>query len=188
MTCGPGLNGAGVSFPRRSSQIYYSYAGLGNINNVLNEVKDPVRTLKSVGPLALLTACIMYVLVNVAYFAVVPIEDIKESGELIAALFFQRVFGTGLWECLFAVGYCRVGRWKCHGGDVQLGELPKRMGFRATPLLTLLLQARLNQEVARQGFLPYAEFIGIFTAIQRSLGRLDCALRALAARDRLTSV
>ena len=76
-------------------KIYYSYAGLGNINNVLNEIKNPVRTLKSVGPVALLTACIMYVLVNVAYFAVVPMEDIKESGELIAALFFERVFGPG---------------------------------------------------------------------------------------------
>ena len=76
-------------------KIYYSYAGLGNINNVLNEVKNPVRTLKTVGPAALLTACVMYVLVNVAYFTVVPIEDIKESGELIAALFFERVFGPG---------------------------------------------------------------------------------------------
>ena len=76
-------------------KIYYSYAGLGNINNVLNEIKDPVRTLKSVGPMALLTACTMYVLVNVAYFAVVPVEDIKQSGELIAALFFERVFGPG---------------------------------------------------------------------------------------------
>ena len=76
-------------------KIYYSYAGLGNINNVLNEIKDPVKTLKTVGPVALLTACIMYVLVNVAYFAVVPIEDIKQSGELIAALFFERVFGPG---------------------------------------------------------------------------------------------
>ena len=76
-------------------KISYSYAGLGNINNVLNEVKNPVRTLKTVGPLALMTACVMYLLVNVAYFTVVPIDDIKQSGELIAALFFERVFGSG---------------------------------------------------------------------------------------------
>lgn len=76
-------------------KVSYSYAGLGNINNVLNEVKDPVRTLKSVAPAALLTACILYLLMNVAYFAVVPLDDIKESGELIAALFCERVFGAG---------------------------------------------------------------------------------------------
>lgn len=74
-------------------KVFYSYAGLGNLNNVLNEVKDPVRTLKSVGPAALLTTCLLYLLVNVAYFVVVPLDDIKSSGELIAALFFDRVFG-----------------------------------------------------------------------------------------------
>jgi amino acid transporter len=76
-------------------KISYSYAGLANINNVLNEVKNPVRTLKTVGPAALLTACVMYVLVNLAYLAVVPVEEIKRGGELVAALFFQRVFGSG---------------------------------------------------------------------------------------------
>ena len=76
-------------------KISYSYAGLNNVNNVLNEVKDPIRTIKSVGPTALLTACIMYVLVNLAYLAVVPLEEVKQSSELIAALFFERVFGTG---------------------------------------------------------------------------------------------
>lgn len=81
-------------------KIYYSYAGLDNVNNVLNEVKNPVRTLKTVGTAALLTACVMYVLVNVAYLAVVPIEDFKQSGELIAALFFQRLFGPGFGNVL----------------------------------------------------------------------------------------
>jgi amino acid transporter len=74
-------------------KVSYSYAGLGNVNNVLNEVKDPVRTLKTVGPAALFTAMTLYVLVNFAYFSVVPLEEVKESGELIAALFFERVFG-----------------------------------------------------------------------------------------------
>ena len=76
-------------------KIFYSYAGLSNVNNVLNEVKNPVRTLKSVGPTALLTACLMYVLINIAYLSVVPIEEVKRSRELIAALFFERVFGPG---------------------------------------------------------------------------------------------
>jgi len=77
-------------------KVSYSYAGLENVNNVLNEVKDPVRTLKTVGPAGLLTACLLYLLVNFAYFVVVPLEQIKESGELIAALFFEHVFGKNL--------------------------------------------------------------------------------------------
>lgn len=74
-------------------KVFYSYAGLQNVNNVLNEVRDPVKTLKSAAPTALFTACLLYFLVNVAYFLIVPLDEIKQSGELIAALFFQRLLG-----------------------------------------------------------------------------------------------
>lgn len=84
-------------------KIFYSYAGLHNVNNVLNEVKNPVKTLKSAASTALLTSCILYVLVNIAYFLVVPIDDIKNSGELIAALFFERVFGTHVGRVLLPI-------------------------------------------------------------------------------------
>jgi len=36
-------------------KVSYSYIGLFNVNNVLNEVKDPVRTLKSAATTALVT-------------------------------------------------------------------------------------------------------------------------------------
>jgi amino acid transporter len=75
-------------------KVSYSYAGLSNVNNVLNEVKNPVKTLKSAATTALITSCFLYLLVNIAYFLVVPIEEIKHSGELVAALFFERVFGA----------------------------------------------------------------------------------------------
>lgn len=74
-------------------KVFYSYAGLENVNNVLNEVKNPVKTLKSAATAALITACILYLLVNVAYFLVVPLDEITNSGELIAALFFEKTFG-----------------------------------------------------------------------------------------------
>jgi len=133
-------------------KISYSYAGLSNVNNVLNEVKNPVRTLKSVGPLALLTACIMYVLVNVAYFAVVPIADIKESGELIAALFFERVFGAGF-------------------GNVFL-PLAIAVSAAGNVMVVTFSLARVNQEVARQGFLPYAHLLASSRPFNAPLGGL----------------
>lgn len=74
-------------------KVFYSYAGLDNVSNVLNEVRDPVRTLRSVTLTALVTSCALYMLVNVAYFLVVPLDDIRGSGELVAALFFERIFG-----------------------------------------------------------------------------------------------
>ena len=77
-------------------KVSYSFAGYDNVNNVLNEVKDPVRTLKTMAPTALLTVAVFYLMLNVAYFIVVPLEDINDSGELIAALFFDRIFGPSV--------------------------------------------------------------------------------------------
>jgi hypothetical protein len=81
-------------------KVFYSYAGLQNVNNVLNEVRNPVKTLRSAAPAALGTACLLYLLINLAYFLVVPLDEIKESGELVAALFFERVFGQALGRLL----------------------------------------------------------------------------------------
>jgi amino acid transporter len=81
-------------------KVFYSYAGLQNVNNVLNEVRDPVRTLRSAAPTALTTICLLYLLINVAYFLVIPLDEIKESGELVGALFFERVFGETLGKLL----------------------------------------------------------------------------------------
>jgi amino acid transporter len=50
--------------------------------------------LKKIAPIALVIVFILYVLANVAYFAAVPAAEIRESGELAAALFFEAVFGS----------------------------------------------------------------------------------------------
>ena len=77
-------------------KVSYSFAGYDNVNNVLNEVKNPVRTLKTMAPTALLTVALFYLMLNIAYFIVVPLEEINNSGELIAALFFERIFGASV--------------------------------------------------------------------------------------------
>lgn len=77
-------------------KVFYSFAGLENANNVLNEVRDPVRTLRSVSLTALATSALMYLLINLAYLFVVPVDVIKSSGELVGALFLERVFGHHL--------------------------------------------------------------------------------------------
>lgn len=75
----------------------------------MNEVRNPIRTLKSVSITALLTACVMYLLVNVAYFIVVPLDEIKNSRELIAALFFERCFGPTIGKTLLPLAVALSG-------------------------------------------------------------------------------
>jgi amino acid transporter len=72
-------------------KVLYSFAGLENVNNVMNEVKNPIRTIKTVGPATLFSTLILYLLINIAYLSVVPLNEIKQSRELIAALFFEKL-------------------------------------------------------------------------------------------------
>ena len=73
---------------------YRSFIGYSNVNYALSEVKNPVRTLKIAGPLALGSVSVVYMLVNIAYFAAVPKEDILTSGQTVAALYFRNMFGA----------------------------------------------------------------------------------------------
>lgn len=67
---------------------------------VLNEVKDPVRTVKIAGPFGLLICGILYVLANVAYYAAATPEEIANSGVTVAAYFMKKVFGTAAQRAL----------------------------------------------------------------------------------------
>ncbi|KFY24996.1 hypothetical protein V493_04896 [Pseudogymnoascus sp. VKM F-4281 (FW-2241)] len=133
-------------------KVSYSYSGLHNVNNVLNEVKDPVRTLKSVGPIALITACIFYLLVNIAYFAVIPLQEIKDSGELVAALFFDRLFGNSIGKTILPLAIA--------------------VSAAGNVMVTTFSAARVNQEIARQGFLPYASLFSSSRPFNTPLGGL----------------
>ncbi|KAI1804816.1 amino acid permease-domain-containing protein [Daldinia bambusicola] len=133
-------------------KVFYSYAGLSNLNNVMNEVKDPVRTLKSVSLTALVTACLLYLLANLAYFAVVPIEDIKQSGQLVAALFFERTFGPNIGK--------------------RFLPLAVALSAAGNVMVVTFSTARLNQEVARAGFLPFARYLSSSKPFNAPLGGL----------------
>ncbi|KAF1937514.1 hypothetical protein EJ02DRAFT_385542 [Clathrospora elynae] len=120
-------------------KVFYSFAGLSNVNN-------------SVSITALVTACLMYLLVNVAYFVVVPLDEVKNSGELIAALFFERCFGPTVGKTLLPLAVALSGV-----GNVMV--------------VTFAL-ARLNQEIARQGFLPYSKLLASSKPFNAPLGGL----------------
>lgn len=52
-------------------KVLNAYAGWSNVNYVLNEVRNPVRTLKIAGPLGLGICAVLYLLANVSYFSYV---------------------------------------------------------------------------------------------------------------------
>lgn len=74
-------------------KVLNAYAGWSNVNFVLNNVKNPVRTLKIAGPLGLGICAVLYLLANIAYFSAASKEQILKSGVTVASLFFGNVFG-----------------------------------------------------------------------------------------------
>ena len=61
-----------------------SFGGYTSINSVLSEVRDPVRTIKLAGPLAVASVAAVYFSINVSYFAVISKRDILESKQIVA--------------------------------------------------------------------------------------------------------
>ncbi|KAK0203145.1 high affinity methionine permease [Desarmillaria ectypa] len=117
--------------------VIWSFIGYSNVNYVLSEVKNPVRTLKIAGPLAILSVSVVYILVNIAYFAAVSKDDILTSGQTVAALYFRNMFGRKAEKALNVF--------------VALSALGNVMAV-------LFSQGRINQELGRIGVLPFSQF------------------------------
>ncbi|KAF5342619.1 hypothetical protein D9611_001581 [Ephemerocybe angulata] len=118
----------------------HAFIGWHNAFNVLGEVKgrDPVRTVRKASFLSLSATSVLFFFINVAYVAAVPAEEIRNSGQLVAVLFFQRVFGDSFSAKLFPL----LVALSCFGNIIAV----------------TVGQARVIREVARQGLLPYPTF------------------------------
>ena len=116
-------------------KILNSYTGWSNVNYVMNNVKNPVRTLSIAGPLGLGICAVLYMLANIAYFSAATKEEIESGGVTVAALFFGKVFGDNAERALAVFA-----------GLSALG----------TSFTMAFAQSRVNQELAKEGIpLPF---------------------------------
>lgn len=116
-------------------KVLYCFRGYGAANQVLGEVRDPARTLRVAAPLALSLVSAAYLAVNVAFFLVVDKDEFRAAGVAVAGVFFRKVFGTG------ALG----------ASVLPLFVVVSAAGNIAA---TSFAQARVNEELAREGVLP----------------------------------
>ncbi|KAH0830171.1 amino acid permease-domain-containing protein [Lanmaoa asiatica] len=116
-------------------KVLFAYDGWSNVNYVLNNVRNPVRTLKIAGPLGLGICAALYLLANIAYFSAATTAQIESSGVTVAALFFKNVFGTAAERALSVF--------------VALSAL-------GNVITVTFAAARVNQELAKEGLpLPF---------------------------------
>nr|OQO19725.1 hypothetical protein B0A51_13491 [Rachicladosporium sp. CCFEE 5018] len=132
-----GTTGSSYGVVTALYNVIWSYIGYSNANYALSETKNPVKTLKIAGPLALGTVAVLYMFVNIAYFAAVPKEEILSSGRILAASFFRNVFGERAERALSVF--------------VALSAF-------GNVLSVIFSQGRLVQELGREGILPFSRF------------------------------
>jgi amino acid transporter len=132
-----GTTGSAYGVVTALYNVIWSYIGYSNANYALSETKNPVRTLKIAAPLALGAISVLYMLVNIAYFAAVPKADIIAAKELVAATLFRNVFG-GTAERALSV-------------FVALSAF-------GNVLSVIFSQGRIVQELGREGILPFSRF------------------------------
>lgn len=119
-------------------KVIYCFRGYSTANQVLSDVRDPVRTLKIAAPVALTLVSVSYLALNVAFFLVVDKDDFRSAGVVAAGVFFRNVFGPAA------------------GSHVlPLFVIVSAAGNIAA---TSFAQARVNEELAKDGLLPFAGF------------------------------
>ncbi|SCU77932.1 LAME_0A02718g1_1 [Lachancea meyersii CBS 8951] len=117
--------------------VIWSFIGYSNVNYALGEVKNPVRTLKIAGPVSMVFLAIVYIFVNIAYFAAVPKDKLKSSKLILAADFFDIVFGGQAKKAASViVGLSAVGN----------------------VMSVIFSQGRIIQQLGREGVLPFSSF------------------------------
>ncbi|KAF2280644.1 high-affinity methionine permease-like protein [Westerdykella ornata] len=136
---GDGYGGGGAyAYCTALLRIIYSYKGWENANYVVSELKHPRKTLAIAAPLAVGGVTILYVLANVAYFAAIPKDQLANSEVIVAGVFFRNVFGE-------SAGASSLPAF------VALSNL-------GNVLAVSFAHARLNQELAKEGLLPWSRF------------------------------
>ncbi|KAK3367078.1 amino acid transporter-like protein [Lasiosphaeria ovina] len=118
-------------------KVIYCFRGYSTANQVLDDVRDPVRTLKIAAPVALSIVSLAYLAITVAFFLVVDKNDFKSAGIVVAGVFFRNVFGPGAPSHVILPLFIIISA----AGNIAA---------------TSFAQARVNEELAKDGLLPWS--------------------------------
>ncbi|WWC67390.1 uncharacterized protein I206_101298 [Kwoniella pini CBS 10737] len=132
-----GTRNNGYSLSNALVSIIFSYGGYTNSFNMANEIKNPIKTIKRTANTAVIFVAVLYLLTNIAYFAVLTKEEIKGSTEVTASLFWSKLFGD-----------------KAAKGLTILPVLSAASNI----LNSVVGHSRMIREVGRQGVLPFPKF------------------------------
>ncbi|XP_033626182.1 Y+L amino acid transporter 2-like isoform X2 [Asterias rubens] len=133
----------------------FAYAAWNYLNYLTEEIKNPYRNLPWAIGVSLPLVTIIYVLANIAYFAVLTPEELENSNA-VAVTFGEKLFGPMAWIMPVSVAMSTFGG--VNGGCLSLsrlffvgareGQLPSVMSMiqvkRKTPLPSLIFTCFLS--------------------------------------------
>jgi len=120
--------------------ILYTYSGFEQPFYVLSEVAHPRKTFPRTTLFAMLLTTILFVLVNIAYLCAVPKDsDGLPQAHDMATLFFSHIFGD------------RNTSRRATDGIIAFSIF-------GNILVATFTAARVNQEIAKEGILPFSLF------------------------------
>ncbi|XP_022082358.1 Y+L amino acid transporter 2-like isoform X2 [Acanthaster planci] len=133
----------------------FAYAAWNYLNYLTEEIKNPHRNLPWAIGISLPTVTVIYVLANIAYFAVLTPDELEQSNA-VAVTFGEKLFGPMAWIMPVSVAMSTFG--SVNGGCLSLsrlffvgareGQLPGVMSMiqvkRKTPLPSLLFTCALS--------------------------------------------
>ncbi|KAL2863164.1 amino acid permease-domain-containing protein [Aspergillus lucknowensis] len=128
-----------ASYVHSMFYVSYSYWGFEQPFYVLSEVKSPRKTFPRYTPIAMAITIGLYMLVNIAYLCVVSKQAVLQSDMDLATLFFENIFGNNERAKSAMAAVIAISAF---------GNL----------LVQTFTAARVKQEIAKEGILPFAKF------------------------------
>ncbi|KJZ78515.1 hypothetical protein HIM_01906 [Hirsutella minnesotensis 3608] len=130
--------GGAYAYSKALLSIIYSYGGWEGATYVMGEMKNPGRTLSIAAPSAIGCVTVLYLLVNVAYFAAIPKLQLAGAEVLVADVFFRNIFGNNAAAHVLPLFVAAS----------NLGNV----------LASSFTNSRFIQELAKEGILPLSRF------------------------------
>jgi amino acid transporter len=124
-------------------KIMQTYYGWSYPAYVLNEIKNPVQTLKIAGPLGLGAVGLLYVLANVASSSVASPKKITDSGVTVGAMYLGKL--------------CAGGKLCDSGTTERVAAAFVSLSAVGFVMAHTFSMARVNQELSKDGILPFSK-------------------------------